>query len=241
MIAKGVINRRVDGFVVPENYTMRFIYPNELRYAVDLENYVYDNLPDKQVLYKDTYEEMREDMESGAKIIGVFNESHEMIAYRYIGFPGNNSKNLAYDINLPESQMNKVVHLETTLVHPDYRGNSLQSVTLQHAAAMVKDLGYRHLLCTVSPFNFFSLYNIMKNGLKIKALKKKYGAAENPSDGLWRFILHRDMEYNLFERLVDSHVSRLDNIDEQKSLIDNGYIGFNIFKDNKTLNYARFQ
>lgn len=238
MITKGIMNKRVKGFLVPEEYYMRLIYPNELRYAVDLENYVYDNLPDKQVLYKDSYEEMFDDMKSGAKIIGVFNESNKMVAYRYIGFPGNSSKNLAYDINLPESEMDKVVHLETTLVHPDYRGNSLQSVTLQHAAVMVKDLGYKHLLCTVSPFNFFSLYNIMKNGLKIKALKKKYGS--DGDDGLWRFILHKDMEHRYFEKLIDSHVSKLDNIDEQKSLIDNGYIGFNIFKDNKTLSYARF-
>ena len=178
-------------------------------------------------------------MKSGAKIIGVFNETDNLIAYRYISFPGSDNKSLAYDIDLPKNQMDKVVHLETTVVHPEYRGNALQSITLQYAAAEVKALGYRHLLCTVSPQNMFSLYNIMKNGLKIKALKRKYSSSENP-DGLWRFILHKDMAIESYNKPISSYMSGLENLDEQKGLIDRGYIGFNIFRENRLLNYAKF-
>lgn len=240
MLIRGILKKQVNDSVVQDEYTMRPISLEELYSAVELENYVYEQLPNKQVLYVDTYKDMYEDMKSGAKIIGVFNGKDEIIAYRYIGFPGKSSKNLAYDINLPENQMDKVVHLETTVVHPDYRGNGLQSLTLQHAVSMVRDLGYRHLLCTVSPQNLFSLYNVMKNGLKIKALKKKYGTSEDQSDGLWRFILHRDLEIGAYEKPIDSFTSKLENIDEQRVLIENGYIGFNVFRESRMLNYAKF-
>ncbi len=239
MMTNGILNRRTNDLSIPENYYMRPIDLKELNRVVELENHVYENLLNKNILFMDSYEEMLDDMKSGAKIIGVFNEANDLIAYRYISFPGLRSKSLAYDIELPRSQMDKVVHLETTVVHPDYRGNALQSLTLQHAAAEVKALGYRHLLCTVSPQNMFSLYNIMKNGLKIKALKRKYKSPDNP-DGLWRFILHKDMAIKSYERPIDSFMSKLENLDEQKHLIDMGYIGFNIFRENRLLNYAKF-
>ena len=239
MMTSGILNKRTKDLSIPEKYSMRFISIEELSGVVALENYVFDNLPNKNVLFKDSFDEMHEDMAAGAKILGVFNEAGDLIAYRYISFPGISRKNLAYDISLPKSQMDKVVHLETTVVHPDYRGNALQSITLQHAASMVGNMGYRHLLCTVSPQNLFSLYNIMKNGLKIKALRKKYHSSENP-EGLWRFILHRDMAIARYEKPIDSYILKLEDLDEQKNLIDRGYIGFNIFRENRLLNYAKF-
>lgn len=239
MMTNGILNRRTNDLSYPENFYMKPMHIKELNRVVELQKYVYNNLPDKNVLFMDSYEEMFDDMKSGAKIIGVFNEANNLIAYRYISFPGLDSKSLAYDIDLPKSQMAKVVHLETTVVHPEYRGNALQSITLQYAAEEVETLGYRHLLCTVSPQNMFSLYNIMKNGLKIKALKRKYSSSENPN-GLWRFILHKDMAIESYNKPISSYMSGLENFDEQKGLIDRGYIGFNIFRENRLLNYAKF-
>lgn len=237
----GIVTRHIGDAKEQEGYEMRLIGEKELIEVVTLQELVYSKLPNKQVLFMDSYDEMMADMRLGAKILGVFNESQELIAYRYVGFPGHDNKNLGYDISLPHKELNKVVHLETTVVHPDYRGNGLQSLTLQQIIPVIKELGYRHLICTVSPQNYFSLFNIMKNGLKIKALKKKYGDESSGKEALWRFILHKDLEpLQLLKpnQLLKISVS---DIEQQKKLINEGFIGYWLFKESKELNYVRFE
>lgn len=238
VLKTGQLVKHVEERTEQDEYIMRLIMTEELRDAIALQKYVYEQLPNKQVLYMDSYEEMLDDMKQGAKVIGVFNKAREMIAYRYIGFPGISSKNLGNDINMPRQELSKVAHLETTVVHPDYRGNSLQSLTLQHAIPMVKEFGYNHLLCTVSPQNVYSLFNIMKNGLKIKALKKKYGTEKDGNDGMWRFILHRNLNPMTVRKTNQLLSIPLGDLDQQEKLIDNGFVGMKLFKESKILNYV---
>ncbi|HZX45792.1 MAG TPA: hypothetical protein VFF83_00795 [Clostridia bacterium] len=241
ILKTGQLIKRTDGKTEKDQYVMRLISTEELGDIVALEKYVYDLLPNKQVLCMDSYEEMLDDIKRGAKVIGVFNKAKDLIAYRYIGFPGNNPKNLGNDINLPEQELPKVAHLETTVVHPDYRGNSLQSLTLQKAIPMVQDLGYSHLLCTVSPQNIYSLYNIMKNGLRVKALKKKYGKSEDGSDGLWRFILHRNLKPRAVRKTSALFSVPVADIEPQRELIDQGFVGLWLSREAGLLNYVLFE
>ncbi len=217
-----------------ERYTMRLVEAREIESVLKLQSLVYDGLANKEILYKDTKLEMLEDLSQGGMIIGVFNSVEELISYRYISFPGHSKKNLGYDIHLDSSQLNKVVHLETTLVSPDYRGNRLQSLTLSKAIDLIEPMKMKHLLCTVSPYNIFSLYNIMNAGLSIKALKRKYGDGH---DGVWRFILHKNLNA---EDALDRHFKQLkmDSIQEQKILIEKGYIGYNLIKESQMIQYA---
>jgi ribosomal protein S18 acetylase RimI-like enzyme len=240
ILNKGNILKNKNTSMELEEYSMELLSKGRLNEVIELEHKVYEGLSNKDILYVDDYDEMLADMESGAKIIGVLNNKNRLIAYRYIGFPGLDNKNMGLDINLPIDELDKVVHLETTVVDPEYRGNGLQDLTLQVASNMVKQEGYRHLLCTVSPYNFFSLYNVMKNGLKIKALKKKYAKSDDGNDGLWRFILHSDLEKSL-NNPIDTVISKWANLELQKELIDNGYIGYEISKETRQLNYIKFQ
>lgn len=241
ILKTGQLIKRTKGKKEIDNYTMRLIPTGELENVIELQKYVYDQLLNKQVLYLDTYEEMLEDMEHGAKVVGVFNEAKDIIAYRYIGFPGTTSKNLGNDIGLPEKELPKVAHLETTVVHPEYRGNSLQSLTLQQVVPLIKGFGYSHLFCTVSPQNVYSLYNIMKNGLRVRALKKKYGVERDGSDGVWRFILHRDLSPKTEKRTSDLLSIPLIDIEPQLRLIEQGFIGLWLSRETKLLNYVRFE
>lgn len=241
ILKNGIIKKHVGDIIKPEEYTMRLIDERELEEVVKLQQVVYDKLPNKQVLYIDTYDEMLADMKLGAKIIGVFNEEDKVIAYRYVGFPGLDDKNLGNDIHLPKNELDRVVHLETTVVHPDYRGNGLQSLTLEQMIPVVKELGYKHLLCTVSPQNYFSLFNIMKNGLKIKALKKKYEDIEKGKEGLWRFILHRNLEPVSLLNPRELLKTSIADLEKQKRLISEGFIGYWLFTESKELSYVRFE
>jgi GNAT superfamily N-acetyltransferase len=189
----------------------------------------------------DSYQEMQEDMNNGAKLIGVFNKSGELIAYRYIAFPGESDRNLGNDINLTRRELINVAHLETTVVHPAYRGNSLQSLTLQEAIPILRNCGCEHLLCTVSPQNPYSLYNVMKNGLRIRALKKKYGSDKTGKDGIWRFILHRSLVQEEVRKVNLIYSIPLMNLERQRELIKKGYIGLQMLRENQLLNYVRFE
>lgn len=219
-----------------ESYTMRLVEAREIDAVLNLQSLVYDGLPNKEVLYKDTKFEMLDDLYNGAKIIGVFNSVDQLISYRYISFPRHATKNLGRDIALDLSELDKVVHLETTLVDPMYRGNRLQSLTLEKAIEIIEPMDMKHIMCTVSPYNLFSLFNIMSAGLNIKALKKKYGVAYD--DGMWRFILHKDLSVDFRNCFDDTKHLKMDRIHEQKKLIENGYIGYNLVKESQMIQYS---
>lgn len=222
-----------------EEFSMHLIGEDSIDEMICLQQNIYDGLPNKDVLAIDQPEEIIKAIKSGGFIIGVHNSSHQLIAYRYIAIPQIEKNNMGYDLHLPYNEMTKVAHLETTIVHPDYRGNGIQSKTLQSAFPILKEKGIQHVICTVSPFNLFSLMNIMKNGLKIKVLAKKYGHSLDGSDGLWRFILHK----NLYEQdtTVYNALIRvgLDCFNTQMSLLERGFVGNYLSLDGKTLAYVK--
>ncbi len=236
ILNQGYLVKRKSNTRHVESYTMRLVEAREIDVVVNLQNLVYDGLPNKEVLYKDSKIEMLDDLYNGAKIIGVFNSVDQLISYRYISFPRNSSKNLGRDIALDLSELDKVVHLETTLVDPMYRGNRLQSLTLEKAIEIIEPMDMKHILCTVSPYNLFSLFNIMSAGLNIKALKRKYGLEYE--NGMWRFILHKDLSMDLSRCFDDTKHLKMDRIHEQKKLIEDGYIGYNLVKESQMIQYS---
>lgn len=235
ILNQGYLIKRKSGARHVESYTMRLVDAREIDAVVNLQNLVYEGLPNKEVLFKDSKFEMLDDLYNGAKIIGVFNSMNQLISYRYISFPMHASKNLGRDIALNLSELDKVVHLETTLVDPMYRGNRLQSLTLEKAIELIEPMHMNHIMCTVSPFNLFSLFNIMSAGLNIKALKRKYGIDD---EGMWRFILHKDLTMDLRSCFDDTKHLKMDRIQEQKKLIENGYVGYNLVKESQMIQYS---
>lgn len=235
ILNQGYLIKRKSSSRQVEPYMMRLVNPKEIDQVVNLQELVYNGLPNKEVLYKDTKREMLDDLYNGAMIIGVYNSTDELISYRYISFPGNSSKNLGNDIYLMNRDLDKVVHLETTLVSPDYRGNRLQALTLNKAIELIEPMDMKHVMCTVSPYNLFSLYNIMSAGLNIRALKRKYG--EESGNGMWRFILHKDLSTDM-KMINEFQLLKMDCIEEQKRLIENGYIGYNLVKESKMIHYS---
>ena len=81
------------------------------------------------------------------------------------------------DINLPP---------EAIAVHTDHRGKGLQRKLARAHLVLAEDLGYHHILCTVSPKNPKSLSNMLSCGFLIEALRPKF-------QGWFRFILHKDL------------------------------------------------
>jgi|GEM_PF-208310 len=239
IIQKGKLIRERHGAQDMENYVARLVSYEALDHMVDLIQRVYDALPNKEVLFVDSYEDMKQDLDEGAKVIGIYGEDNQMIAYRYVSFPGFQDRNLGRDVGLPEDALQKVCQLETTVVDPPYRGNNLQYMTLSLMKPIVASEGYEHMVCTISPYNYFSVNNIMRHGLKIKNLKRKYGNLPDNSDGIWRYILHGriDTEENF---AVDKMVNLpMTLIGKQKELLEAGFIGHRLHRD-QSLDYVQY-
>lgn len=239
IIKEGRLFRERHGKNEDENYVAKLVSYDHLDEMVELIQRVYDALPLKEVLMVDSYEDMKTDMDNGAKVMAIFGEKNQMIAYRYVSFPGKANHNLGYNLGLDESQLTSLCQLETTVVDPPYRGNNLQSMTLGLMIPIVRAEGYNHLACTISPYNYYSVNNIMKHNLKIKVLTKKYGTLPDNSDGMWRYILHTDLSEKIKKPDNNKIVVQMPEIEKQVQLLKDGYIGYSLNHKDQSLNYVK--
>lgn len=209
-------------------YTMMFLDESNLKEILALQAFVHANIRDHRLFVPDSGDFLKKFVlpPTRGKAIGVYVED-ELIAFRTISFPGNSTSNLGRELNLVSSQLLKVVHLESTVVHPLYRGNRLQARILVPSLNYIKESGYEHVLVTISPYNYPSLSTIMKAGFTIKALKSRGGVYR----GKVRFLLGKNLlevsppQYNETLSIIQSSISK------QQNVIEKGYVGFGLQKD----------
>jgi GNAT superfamily N-acetyltransferase len=176
------------------HFEMKFLQASSLPDLMSLQNIIAANLPCQEIfmLHDDMY--FLEIFRLERSVIGVTTKEG-LIAYSIIRIPGLADDNLGKDLNLPEGELMKVAHLQAAAVHPAYRGNGLQrKLTFAHLR-VIKELGYEHVCCTVSPKNPISLANILSCGLVIEGLRPKL-------HGWWRYILHKNILRPNFSDMV---------------------------------------
>ena len=94
--------------------------------------------------------------------------------------------NLGKDIGFSEEECQSVIHVESAVVAPLYRGNALQRRMLQIAEAMIDRVKYSYLMATVSPDNPASYKTLESLGYELIVTKEKY-------DGLMRRIYRKEL------------------------------------------------
>lgn len=102
-------------------------------------------------------------------------DSGELAGIFLASLPGKGEENLGRDIGFSEEELEKVAHMESVAIFPEYRGHGLQYAMMQTAEEELKKLGYRYLMCTVHPDNEFSKNNIVRQGYEAVMTKEKYG------------------------------------------------------------------
>ena len=232
IVKRGILIKNKHSNPKEVDYRVEILKSDRLNDVLKLNKLVYDLLPNKEILSLDTFQGMYDDLKKGAILLGALDNDDNIFAYRHAIFPGLNERNLAYDLNFP-IDFHKVCQLETTIVHPDYRGNRLQSKFVGLIIDLVKDRGYTDLACTISPYNYPSLNNLMKNGLKVRALKEKY-------NDLLRFVLHGKIGGYDYGNPIDTVNTPIKDIEKQKDLLEKGYIGYKLHKD-ESLDYVKFK
>ena len=139
----------------------------------------------KEWFYLDPPAVVREMMADGTMELWVAMDGDRIAAAFDILHPGLASFNYGYDLDLPERELQQVVHMDTSAVHADYRGMGLQGRMVHTAEEALSGQGRKILLCTVHPENRYSLNNMLKQGYQIQRRVAKYGSE--------RYVLRKDI------------------------------------------------
>lgn len=135
--------------------------------------------------YLDPPEVVTEMMAAGTMELWLAVDRNRLAASFDILYPGLESYNYGYDLDFTEEELQSVIHMDTSAVHPDYRGLGLQRKMIADAEAELSGQGRRILLCTVHPENRYSLRNLLMQGYEIQKRVQKYGSE--------RLILRKDI------------------------------------------------
>ncbi|WP_214799689.1 hypothetical protein [Exiguobacterium sp. s50] len=159
-------------------------------------------------------------------LIGAYHEG-TLIAFRALLIPPLDEEHLGYDIGYPLDALDRILYQEVTNVHPDYRGYGLQ----QHLGRLLmKELehGSRFdLVCaTVAPFNIPSLKDKFALGLRIGALKPKYG-------GKLRYIFMKELHSD-WRPTGDTTWLDMGETEQQVALLKAGWFGTMMTRDGES-------
>jgi ribosomal protein S18 acetylase RimI-like enzyme len=157
----------------------------QLKDVLELQENVYHQLQEKEVLETLSREEFTEIIKQGF-IIGVY-DGDNLVATRSMYIPDvSEDEHLANDTGIKDK--NSVIYSEISFINPQYRGQNLQTTMGAHLIDKVRQDGrFKHCLTTVMPTNVPSLKDKFKLGFKIMATKLKY-------NGKRRHILRLDLE-----------------------------------------------
>lgn len=158
-----------------------------LNAVIILQEEIINTLENRSFFLKTENSEFREIIMNKENIcLGCFNESNELIAYGIFIKP-TLLKNYGLDINLEKELLPLVGHIDSTIVHPNYRGNSLQKYLITAIEEAIDKNKFSILCCTVDPENKASLNTFLKLGYEVKIEKEKYG-------GLRRYVLMKSIK-----------------------------------------------
>ena len=135
---------------------------------------VHDQMEDKSLYVCDDLDFVKAHIKDSGFTVIACNEASEMVACFLVRFPGLSEDNLGRDIGLEDEELNRVAHMESAVVLPEYRGMGLQLSMLRYAEAHIDRSKYQYFMATVSPDNPWSYHSLEKNGYELKATKEKY-------------------------------------------------------------------
>ena len=142
-------------------------------------------IPDQDWFVGDTTEFYAQHIKNcGFTLKAISDSDGAIAAFFTVRYPKLDSDNCGFDLCFTEAELLKTAHMETCVVHPDYRGHHLEARLMESAIELLKTTGYCHLLGTVHPDNIPSVKAFLDNGFHVEKTLKKYG-------GKLRHIMYR--------------------------------------------------
>ena len=163
-------------------FTLRRCTEEDIDAIVQLQQDVYDALPDKSIFVLTKPEEFKESVE--LDYCFCFMDGDVMVAFT-LGVSGRVSyRNYGEYLDYDDEQLLKTASMDTSFVSPKYRGFGLQKFFFELREEAAKEDGCTEAVTTIAPDNEFSLANAYKTGYEIAETKEIYG-------GLKRCILRK--------------------------------------------------
>ena len=159
-----------------------------LNKIIELQDIIFDSLENKSFFAKTEKFEFEDIINKSGEVVGVVSENNELIAFGAMVKPELQDFNLGYDLNFDNNKLLRTAHIESTVVHPDYRGNRLQKLLVQNLEQTAREKECDIFCATVAPKNEFSLNTLLKLEYKIVLEKEKYG-------GLKRYIMMKKLKF----------------------------------------------
>ncbi len=161
---------------------------------VALQRVVQDAMPDKSLYVPSTEVELLGDL-TCSLCVGIWVQDDEvasqdtqatlenacpagdaprLIAYTIVRYDGNDPHNYAHYFELPAGEVPLWANYDSVVVHPDFRGNTLQQILLRLCIAWRRPdiIGFG---CTVSPQNPHSLASVQAVGFAVHSRRVMYG------------------------------------------------------------------
>jgi len=197
---------------------MLFLQERHLHQVMTLQELVAQSLPSAEILRLHPREFFGQALRTERSGLGIFTKEG-LVSFSLIHIPPPED-NLGSDLGLGEKELSRTAHLQMVVVHPAYRGNSLQRIMVARHLQVLAEMGYEHVCSTVSPYNPFSLRNFLHEGFMIKALKVKFASQ-------WRYIVYKNLRRATAVGPEEAAVS-LSDIETQLELLKSGLLGFGL-------------
>lgn len=140
----------------------------------EVMEYIRENMEDKSLYLTDTLEYVKNHIDENGITVVAENSNGKIIGYFITRYPKYESNNLGRNLDLTEEELLKVIHMESTAVLPEYRGNSLQRKMLEYIENEIKDSDFKYYMATVPPNNIPSLNSFLELDYKIIRTIEKY-------------------------------------------------------------------
>ena len=199
-------------------YTIRLLDPSYLTQILTLQSAVVQTIREPDLFAVLDREHLEGALDTSGRIVGAC-VGDDLAGYVMVFFPGERSGNLGHDLAIPSCEHVRVAHLESGVVHPDYRGNLLALRMNQHALRVTQSLNVKHLCATAWPNNVFSIRVLFSTGMVIRTMKEKYG-------GKLRYIFHRNLHEPLFPPPGDAVTIETNDLEGQYAAFANGLCGY---------------
>ncbi len=174
---------------IPE-FSISKIVPEDLPAVLDCMNEIYQELPEKSWFSMDGRDELVRYMTVsgfGLKAEAVAGDSTKDLAAVFVARTCDlGDENLGSYLELDDTQLPLVAHMEIAMVRSAYRGNGLQRKLMEVAEEQLRSAGFHWLMGTAHPNNVYSVHNFRKLGYEIVTEALKYG-------GLPRYIFCKEL------------------------------------------------
>ena len=167
---------------ISRSLAVRFCSPQDLDALLALQKIIEEHLPDSAIFVSTTPEEWSEHLQT-PHVIGLW-DSETLAAYGLFLLCGLSEENYAWHLGFPQERIPLWANMDTIVVHPDYRGNGLETALLYRMEALCPP-EIQGFCCTISPNNPHSLESARRAGYVPMQRASMYG-------GYDRWILKKE-------------------------------------------------